>query len=988
MVTVYDPKGGENVTLLTVEAPNGTVAYKRPPWMWLDGNYVTIFWMQSSPTPPVFGRYVLTATNADDDSASAISLPTDWVCSTSPSVTFPSDHAVIADTAPMLTWEPAVEAFPRPLTHFDVEISGPESEWMGPDRGLVWFESVGPEARQARFNEDHLAGVSELTPGTAYQFALTEGHLNLLDPGGAGRPSEYRWDNSIRFVDFTIASSALTSFEGGRYPWAGFSAGPDQAEVRREVFVPAGAHSGAYAMVPDVTGQAISGLRLELPVGPTAPAGASLRTWVYVDDRTVGDASTFFGFGFDDGYPNSSTGWSNAVGWEVRSATASRLQLGGTYLDLPLGLQAGGWHLVRVNYHRADNSLRLWLDGNLVADEVASGIAGEAAHYAILGGLGEGMGARQRVRFDDSSLLPMLDTEWPPEIDPFARLEGMEETVEGQPYSYSLRYGNGYPVLGTDPVTETLADPIYVALSLPAGYSLADATPAPARVDGAALVWELPIPAFGQDGYIYLDLVTPTGIATPVYDTIYAWATTDPSAAAADPPAPPDWTAPSDATWGWPQDVLRQIVFPGEDLTPDVWVRKDGPRYASPGDTIYYAVTVGNRDLAPATDVVVRDQMPAELGGGDRILANLDHLNPGETWRGVVSGGLAWGLPQGTLILNRAYVPTCPAEVSLDNNVALRQTTVLAAHDPNSISASPQGGVERGETLTYTLECENTGAGTAYGVYASVVLDPGLNAGTLVLPAGMSYDLGGHTVTWEVGTLASGAGAGQSFTVAVASNARRARPIMEQATVYFPSVPEETPTNVVLNVVNSTFSDVPWDHWAILPVEQTFENGIVGGFGDGTYRPAEIVDRAQMAVYLAKALHLPTAPYEGQFVDDVPITQWAWPWIEALAREDLVQGYDATHYGPNAVVTRDQMAVYVARGLVGGMTIPTGPAVGKFVDVPDANPGPVHWAYDEVEYCVAGGITAGYDLTHYLPDLPVDRGQMAVYVARAFRLPM
>ena len=86
-----------------------------------------------------------------------------------------------------------------------------------------------------------------------------------------------------------------------------------------------------------------------------------------------------------------------------------------------------------------------------------------------------------------------------------------------------------------------------------------------------------------------------------------------------------------------------------------------------------------------------------------------------------------------TLLLNTAYVPTGPTEAAGDNNVSVWQTTVLAARDPNEISVSPTGGTDRGQRLTYTLQCENTGLGTAYGVYATTTLDRNLDAATLLV---------------------------------------------------------------------------------------------------------------------------------------------------------------------------------------------------------------------------------------------------------------
>ena len=182
------------------------------------------------------------------------------------------------------------------------------------------------------------------------------------------------------------------------------------------------------------------------------------------------------------------------------------------------------------------------------------------------------------------------------------------------------------------------------------------------------------------------------------------------------------------------------------------------------------------------------------------------------------------------------------------------------------------------------------------------------------------------------------------------------------------------------------FTDVPDGYWAFPEIIACYRANILSGYPDGLYHPDWKVDRASMAVYISRALGLDTQTYHGRFPDDVPDTQWAWPWIEALAREGIVKGFDATHYRPDDIVNRDAMAVYVARSLVGGITVPSGPADGTFEDVPDYDPGPAHWAYDEIEYCVAHEVVAGYDPTHYRPDEAVTRDQMAVYVQRAFAL--
>jgi Tol biopolymer transport system component len=113
--------------------------------------------------------------------------------------------------------------------------------------------------------------------------------------------------------------------------------------------------------------------------------------------------------------------------------------------------------------------------------------------------------------------------------------------------------------------------------------------------------------------------------------------------------------------------------------------------------------------------------------------------------------------------------------------------------------------------------------------------------------------------------------------------------------------------------------------------------------------------------------------------DDLSFDYWAFPQIKACADAAVVSGYSDATYHPAELVSRDQMAAYLARALAGGDgNVPPGPAAASFQDVAAD-----HWAYRYVEYAVSQSVVQGYDPTHYQPDLPVDRGQMAVFVARA-----
>ena len=122
---------------------------------------------------------------------------------------------------------------------------------------------------------------------------------------------------------------------------------------------------------------------------------------------------------------------------------------------------------------------------------------------------------------------------------------------------------------------------------------------------------------------------------------------------------------------------------------------------------------------------------------------------------------------------------------------------------------------------------------------------------------------------------------------------------------------------------------------------------------------------------------------------DAPMTPepsfWAARQIIACATANIVEGYEDGLYHPEVLITRDQMAVYITRALLrpdGDAGIPTPESPPTFSDVP-----PDHWAYQQIEYAVSQNVVQGYSDGTYRPEAVVDRGQMAVYIARGIVAP-
>ena len=125
-------------------------------------------------------------------------------------------------------------------------------------------------------------------------------------------------------------------------------------------------------------------------------------------------------------------------------------------------------------------------------------------------------------------------------------------------------------------------------------------------------------------------------------------------------------------------------------------------------------------------------------------------------------------------------------------------------------------------------------------------------------------------------------------------------------------VPEPSPG------ATASFSDVPESHWAYKYVEHAAQEGVVKGYPDGTYGPDVSVNRAQMAVFIARAMWLidPDEPMDTapELFGDVPAGYWAGTAIEACVEYGIVRGYRGDSYAPELTVSRDQMAAFIARG--------------------------------------------------------------------------
>ena len=129
---------------------------------------------------------------------------------------------------------------------------------------------------------------------------------------------------------------------------------------------------------------------------------------------------------------------------------------------------------------------------------------------------------------------------------------------------------------------------------------------------------------------------------------------------------------------------------------------------------------------------------------------------------------------------------------------------MLIPRDPNA-KYGPEGELVPGQELTYRITYENEGLGRAYGVYITDELDANLDDSTLVIGSNARYIPATRTVIWSIGELGPKGAADSkgevTFTIHLKNGIPGGTPVFNRAVVYFPSAPEMTPTNAVVNYV-------------------------------------------------------------------------------------------------------------------------------------------------------------------------------------------
>ena len=173
-----------------------------------------------------------------------------------------------------------------------------------------------------------------------------------------------------------------------------------------------------------------------------------------------------------------------------------------------------------------------------------------------------------------------------------------------------------------------------------------------------------------------------------------------------------------------------------------------------------------------------------------------------------------------------------------------------------------------------------------------------------------------------------------------------------------------------LNQPISTFNDVPNTHWAANSVGYLAKNNVISGVGNGLFAPDRTVTREEFVKMIVGAFNL-TGKADIAF-GDVDANHWAAEYIAIAVENGIVKGVSADKFGIGSKITRQDMAVIIARvAQLKGISLEAGEAV--FTDAAKID----GYAKDAVELLAGAKVINGYEDGSFKPQGSLTRAEAA-----------
>lgn len=170
------------------------------------------------------------------------------------------------------------------------------------------------------------------------------------------------------------------------------------------------------------------------------------------------------------------------------------------------------------------------------------------------------------------------------------------------------------------------------------------------------------------------------------------------------------------------------------------------------------------------------------------------------------------------------------------------------------------------------------------------------------------------------------------------------------------------------------FNDLQYSKWAEDGIEYMAKRGTVAGYGDGKFKPAGLVTRAQAVTFLVRELYPEQLekPAEGTTYSDVPKTHAFNKEIAIASKNGLASGFPDGSFRPDASLSRAETAAFLTRAY----SLSEGKQTTNWSDTEN------HWAAAPILVMSSNGLVGGYSDGTYRPNQTVTRAEYAVFMSR------
>ena len=177
------------------------------------------------------------------------------------------------------------------------------------------------------------------------------------------------------------------------------------------------------------------------------------------------------------------------------------------------------------------------------------------------------------------------------------------------------------------------------------------------------------------------------------------------------------------------------------------------------------------------------------------------------------------------------------------------------------------------------------------------------------------------------------------------------------------------------------YTDVSWDHWAYTPIKRMYTRSLMVGVDATTFAPSQELSRAMLAVILYARADKPEVTAENPF-SDVLADAWYTNAVIWAAENGIVSGFGDGTFRPNAAITRAQAAVMVCA--FAAFTQDDVTARADISGYSDAGQIP-SWAQIAMQWANARGLMVGRDSAHLAPAAATTRAEMATILSAYIR---